>query len=287
MLKVTNRLVFLLVLALTLFIGGRGWADIYLVDFDESRAEHLMLEAINKVRYQHGLPLVTLDDQLAVVCRHHALDMAERDYFDHFSPEGLSPDDRAARAGLPYTVTENIGIIRTFGQDLRSVVGALMDGFLASPDHLANILDPKVTHVGIGLYQDLDGRNHRLTAGSDGDGVYTGFGSVLVVQDFCRRRVRLIEPSAFCGEAVEGEFLELRLDFTDEVREAFLRIIPDLNPKEAFEVPLMRDREGYRARFRFEKEGHFTIAIYASAPSEDWFYREQGRLELMVTSPGL
>jgi hypothetical protein len=287
MLKVTHRPVFLFVLALTLFIGGKGWADIYLVDFDESRAEHLMLEAINKIRYQHGLPLVTLDDQLSAVCRHHAVDMAERDYFDHFSPEGLSPDDRAARAGLPYDVTENIGIIRTFGQDLRSVVGALMGGFLSSPDHLANILDPKVTHVGIGLYQDLDGRNHRLTAGSDDDGVYTGFGSVLVVQDFCRRRVRLIEPRLFCGEAVEGEFLELRLDFTDEVGEAFLRIIPELNPKEAFEVPLMRDREGYRARFRFEKEGHFTIAIYASAPSEDWFYREQGRLELMVTSPGL
>jgi hypothetical protein len=126
-----------------------------------------------------------------------------------------------------------------------------------------------------------------LTAGSDDDAVYSGFGTVLVTQDFCRRRVRLLEPTPFRGEAIEGEFLELRLDFTDEVREAFLRIIPDLNPKDTFEVPLMRDREGYRARFRFEKEGLFTIAIYASAPSEDWFYREQGRLELMVTSPGL
>jgi hypothetical protein len=273
----------ILLIALVLSTPQPGRADVYLVDFPERRAEFLMLQRINALRYRSGLPLIGLDESLSEVCRRHALDMACRDYFDHFTPDGQSPDDRVGAAGLPYQVSENIGIIRTFGRTLPEVVGALMDGFLKSPNHRANILDPNVTHVGIGFYQDIEALNHRLEGETDPERLYRGFGTVLVVQNFCRRRVRLVEPSPFSGSARPGEFLSLRLDFTEEVAEAFLRIVPFDKPRETFEVPLSRVDEDFRARFAIEEEGRFQVAIYASSPLNDWFYREKGRFQLTVS----
>lgn len=272
------------VVLLTAFppLGSASHARVYLRDFNERAAEFKMLEAINTIRYRAGLPLLDFDYGLCVVARHHALDMAVRDYFDHFTPEGLSPLDRVRRAGLPYEVTENIGIIRTFGQDMDEVVEALMSSFLSSPEHMANILDPNATHVGIGFYQDLSGSNHRLGSEREEGVRYDGFGTVLVVQDFCRRSVRIISPSPFPGETECGRFLELELSFADAVDEAFLRITPADSSQPAYEVPLFERGGFFRARFAFSEAGRYSIGIYASFPSEEWYYREHGSLELTV-----
>jgi hypothetical protein len=280
-------LIFTLIAGLVLSAGVPGRTEIYLQEFDCTSSEFLGLEAINQVRYEHGLPLLLLDNDLSKVSRRHALDMARRDYFDHYSPEGASPDDRVREAGLSYEVCENIGIIRSFGHNSRAVVKALMDSFLASPDHLANILNPDVTHVGIGFCQDINGNNHRLESGRDANSNYSGFGTVLVVQDFCKRRVRIIEPSPFFGTAREGEYLNFEVAFADSVQEAFLRVTPDEKPLEAFEIPLSQCSENYRARFSIDMQGKFTIAIYANSPEENWFYREQGRLQVVVQPPFL
>jgi len=283
MARITSRLILLALLLLIIpGISIPGDAKVYLLDFDEDQAEFLMLQAINTIRYNEGLPLVSLDENLQRSSKRHALDMARRDYFDHFTPDGLSPDDRARAHGIANPVSENIGIIRTFGQDMEDVVDALMQGFMDSPMHRRNILDPYVTHVGIGFTQDIAGTNRRLSGGGDTETVYRGFGTVLVVQDFCIRRVALLEPSPYLGWTLPGEFVTLRLDFTDEVDEAFLRIIPDNNPEEQFDIPMSKCIDDYRARFAIDREGVFTIGIYANSPSADWFYREQGSVNLTV-----
>ncbi len=278
------KVVIAVLLALSLCGVESARGEIYLVDFDEPQAEFLMMQAVNSLRYREGLPLLGLDATLSKVSRRHALDMARRDYFDHFTPEGRSPDDRAHAAGVPNEVSENIGIIRTFGQDIQEVVNALMESFLESPEHRANLLNPDFTHIGIGFYQDLEGSNHRLNGDMDADSLYSGYGTLLVVQDFCRRKVTLLEPSPFTGWAEPGEYLTLRLDFAEEADEAFLRIVPLNRPSEAYDVPLSNAGRGFRARFAIESEGAFTIAIYANSLGEDWYYREHGRLELMVKS---
>ncbi len=285
--SLSKVLIFLMLLVPLSGISQPGIASVYLVDFDEAEAEFLMLQAINTVRYRENLPLVAVDENLSRSCRRHALDMAQRDYFDHYTPEGQSPDDRARRLGVPNRVSENIGIIRTFGQGLDDVVNALMRGFLESEEHRANLLDPNVTHVGIGFYQDVDCTNHRLSAGGDPNAVFRGFGTVLAVQDFYRRDVALIEPDPYEGVAYPGEFLTLKLKFAGEVEEAFLRITPKAKPMETYEVPMLRITDGFRARFAIGEEGDFTIGIYANSPSADWFYREQGQLELRVQSYSL
>ena len=282
----TTARVFGFVIAATLLacIPQTGIAKVYLDDFDEDAAASLMLQEVNTLRYREGLPLLGLDDSLSVSCRRHALDMALRDYFDHFSPEGVSPADRAREMGVVDPVSENIGISRTFGRDLGEVVHLLMRGFLDSAGHRKNLLDPDVTHVGIGFYQDVDDTNKRLSAGRDPDSNYQGFGTVLVVQEFYARRVRVLEPSPYRGRMKPGEFVTLRLDFADDVDEAFLRIAPRDDPARAFDVPMSKGEKGFQARFAIGNEGDFRIGIYANSPQADWFYREEGRLELTVKS---
>lgn len=280
--RVISSLVAFLFLLLFFIPGQQASAEIYLLDFDEDQAEFLMLQAINTLRYAEGLPLLSLDAKLARSGRHHALDMAQRDYFGHFSPDNESPDDRARRVGVPNKVSENIGIIRTFGKDLNDVVNSLMEGFLSSQDHQANILDPNVTHVGIGFYQDLDGSNQQLNTEADPDAIYRGYGTVLVVQDFCRRNINLVEPDPYPEWMQTGEFMTLRLEFIDDVEEVFLRITPHDESLDIYEIPMSHRENLYQARFAIENEGDFTIGIYAVSPVADWYYRELGSLDLEV-----
>jgi hypothetical protein len=282
--SIFNISAFLVSLIIVSLVSQPGSAKTYLTDFDENQAQLLMLQAINTVRYHEGLPLVSLDDDLSVACQRHAMDMAHRDYFGHFSPEGFSPDDRARNAGLPNPISENIGIIRTFGQDLPQVIDALMQSFLGSPEHRANLLNPDLTHVGLGFFQDVEGTNHRLEVENNPDSVYRGFGTVLVVQDFYKRRVTLLEPMPYSGWTKPGEFMTFRLDFSEDVEEAFLRITPRTEPAESYDVPMSVGDKGFRARFAIDDEGEFNIGIYASSPSSEWYYREQGHLLLTVKS---
>ena len=69
--------------------------------------------------------------------------MADRGYFAHNTPEGLTPFDRLRELGIQYTVAaENIAA----GQpDPQSVVDAWMN----SPGHRANILNEKIKEIGI------------------------------------------------------------------------------------------------------------------------------------------
>ena len=75
-------------------------------------AEAAVLALVNEARVDAGCGALTADPALAAVARAHSADMRDRDYFSHTSPEGLSPFDRAERAGIDYSRAENIA----FGQ---------------------------------------------------------------------------------------------------------------------------------------------------------------------------
>ena len=72
----------------------------------------------------------------------HSRDMAREDYFAHQDPDGALPADRARAAGYRgRQIGENIAA----GQGTPS---AAMAGWLASPGHCANLMDPIFTQVG-------------------------------------------------------------------------------------------------------------------------------------------
>jgi uncharacterized protein YkwD len=75
----------------------------------------------------------------------HARDMARKKYFEHRGADGSEPKDRVRRAGYQYRLTgENIA----FGPESAEEVVA---GWLASPGHCENIMDPRFEHIGVGV----------------------------------------------------------------------------------------------------------------------------------------
>jgi uncharacterized protein YkwD len=113
-------------------------------------AEAAVLALVNEARVDAGCGAVTADPALAAVARAHSADMRDRDYFSHTSPEGLSPFDRAEQAGVDHSRAENIA----FGQ---ADATAVMEAWLESPGHRANILDCELTKLGVGVAEGPGG----------------------------------------------------------------------------------------------------------------------------------
>jgi uncharacterized protein YkwD len=90
-------------------------------------------------------PPLTLSLTLAGVARGHATDMAVHDYFEHQDLSGQSPAERVRAAGYSEKlVGENIA----YGPES---VEEVVKGWLASPGHCQNIMDPHFAQMGIGL----------------------------------------------------------------------------------------------------------------------------------------
>ncbi|MFJ3234395.1 CAP domain-containing protein [Streptomyces sp. NPDC086787] len=112
-------------------------------DLDRTRAEVVRLT--NAERRAAGLPPLAADPLLAAAAQGHSADMAARDFYSHTSPEGSEPWDRAAAAGAARrSIGENIAC----GQRSAAEV---VDGWMNSPGHRANILKPSFTHIGVGF----------------------------------------------------------------------------------------------------------------------------------------
>jgi len=106
-----------------------------------------VFDLVNVERANHGLNPLQWDSRLANVARDHSVDMAHRNFFNHFCPSGRGPVERLADAGISWWfIAENIAR----GQRTpESVVAAWMN----SPPHRRNILDPALTHLGVGFYE--------------------------------------------------------------------------------------------------------------------------------------
>jgi uncharacterized protein YkwD len=93
---------------------------------------------------------LSMQGNLVCAARLHSLDMAENGYFDHTNQEGQSPWDRMEEAGYAWSAAaENIARGQ---QDAAQV----MDSWMNSPGHCANIMNPDLEEIGVG-YVLLDG----------------------------------------------------------------------------------------------------------------------------------
>jgi uncharacterized protein YkwD len=113
-----------------------------------TRLEAELLTASNAARAEHGLPALQADPGLARAARAHAAENAARGVLDHGSPDPArdTPLERIGLAGVALVeVGENLALMP--GSD---VAAEAVRGWLASPPHRANLLDPDFTHVGFG-----------------------------------------------------------------------------------------------------------------------------------------
>ncbi|MEU8265973.1 CAP domain-containing protein [Sphaerisporangium sp. NPDC049002] len=106
--------------------------------------EATAVDLTNRERMRNGCAPLRVDPRLARSARAHSLDMATRNYFSHTSPGGLSPWDRMARAGYSNSAAENIA------RGYESADEAVR-GWMANSGHRRNILNCKITTVGIGV----------------------------------------------------------------------------------------------------------------------------------------
>jgi uncharacterized protein YkwD len=88
-------------------------------------------------------PPMRLSGTLADVAIGHANDMAEHNYFEHVDPAGRSPADRVRAVGYrEKLVGENIA----YGPQS---VDEVVRGWLDSPGHCENIMDPRFAEMGL------------------------------------------------------------------------------------------------------------------------------------------
>ena len=121
------------------------------VEVNASANEKQVFELVNKVRAQNGLSQLKWADDLAALARAHSRDMINRRFFSHNNPDGLSPFDRMKAAGISYrTAAENIA----YGQRTPE---AVMNAWMNSSGHRANILNANVKEIGVGAVADKSG----------------------------------------------------------------------------------------------------------------------------------
>ncbi|CCH53421.1 hypothetical protein BN8_02515 [Fibrisoma limi BUZ 3] len=91
-----------------------------------------------------AVPPLTLNAQLNTASDKHAVDMATYNYFSHTGRDGSQPWDRMTREGYVWRAAgENIAAGYTTPR-------AVVDGWLKSPGHCANIMSAKFKDMGIG-----------------------------------------------------------------------------------------------------------------------------------------
>lgn len=118
-------------------------------DAPHADAEAEVLSIVNDRRAENGCGALERDSRLDTAARLHAEDMAVNDYFDHTSQDGRTPTDRAHDQGYEGGVGENIA----YGYPDAE---AVMEGWMNSEGHRANILNCDYDVIGIGAH-DRDG----------------------------------------------------------------------------------------------------------------------------------
>ncbi|MET9750305.1 CAP domain-containing protein [Streptomyces ardesiacus] len=108
-------------------------------------AEAQVLKLVNDERAKAGCSPVAANSALRELAEDFSRAMATQGFFDHTDPSGATPWDRAAAAGISGLGGENIARGQADAQ-------AVMDAWMASPGHRANILNCDFKTLGVGVH---------------------------------------------------------------------------------------------------------------------------------------
>jgi uncharacterized protein YkwD len=110
----------------------------------QSGDENAVVTLTNSERAAAGCGPVKVNAKLAGAARLHSQDQAEHDNMSHTGSDGSSPWERSERAGYDNAIGENVAAgYRT--------AEAVMDGWMNSDGHRANILNCDARAIGVGL----------------------------------------------------------------------------------------------------------------------------------------
>ena len=111
---------------------------------DVAAWEQEVFSLVNQIREENGLKPFVYNETLAETARAHSQDMIDRNFFDHYNPDGQSPFDRMRANGIRYSMAaENIAVGYPSPE-------AVVEGWMNSEGHRANILGG-CRELGVGL----------------------------------------------------------------------------------------------------------------------------------------
>lgn len=109
-----------------------------------SEYEKEVVRLVNDIRVKNGLNALKINEKLSSVAREKSQNMHDLRYFDHTSPTYGSPFDMMKSFGITYRYAgENIAM----GY---STPEAVVNAWMNSPGHRANILKASYTEIGVG-----------------------------------------------------------------------------------------------------------------------------------------
>ncbi|MFV5995376.1 CAP domain-containing protein [Streptomyces sp. NPDC056231] len=116
----------------------------------DASAQAAVLALVNQERAKVGCTPVRASAPLASLAQNFSDDMAARGFFDHTDPDGRTPWDRASKAGVTGLGGENIARGQADAQ-------AVMDTWMNSKGHRANILNCDYKTLGVGVHYGSGG----------------------------------------------------------------------------------------------------------------------------------
>lgn len=120
---------------------GRAAGRALLAQVNAARAKPRLC---GRQRFAAARPLAW-NSALGVAAQRHSRAMADDNFFAHRDRDGDWPADRARGAGYRG---------RQIGENIAAGQGAAMAGWLASPGHCANLMNPMFTQVGAGVAEN-------------------------------------------------------------------------------------------------------------------------------------
>ena len=110
--------------------------------------EHEVVRLVNEIRVQNGLKELTYNWELGRVARYKSKDMHDNRYFSHTSPV----------YGTPFQMMKSFGITyRSAGENIargQRSPEAVVNAWMNSSGHRANILNASFTQIGVGYVAD-------------------------------------------------------------------------------------------------------------------------------------
>ncbi|MEU9099900.1 sigma-70 family RNA polymerase sigma factor [Streptomyces sp. NPDC048361] len=110
-----------------------------------------VLDLVNSERSKAGCSALTSNSKLYDAALKHSENMAAQNFFDHTDPSGAGPGERITAAGYQWSA---------YGENIargQADAAAVMDSWMNSPGHRANILNCGFKEIGIGVHYGSGG----------------------------------------------------------------------------------------------------------------------------------
>lgn len=147
------------------------------VDFDSIREE--IVTMTNELRQEHGLPILSMDEDLMAAAQVRAEEAAANLAYRHTRPDGSDNDTVLLHTGT-LLLGENMGMKDLYGEDVSHLAEIQIASWTDSAGHFRNMLNTIYHAAGVGIARDEFGMYYVVQLFAGGDYTVTGIDSPIL-----------------------------------------------------------------------------------------------------------